>query len=1509
MIQILSSMRSRILLAVAFAAFLGAAVLGIHPAQAYTYNSYTVDDLNVTNTSTSAGSSTDITVTFTMPTAMSTSGYLYVSTPYLYSYSGGTYSSDYVDLTNATITSSQLTVSYKGSTYVSLYPTANLADNAAVTITISGATNPTTLEGTGSFYVSGYESSTDVYTSFYGSVSQVYGEVDLTVNMKDTDGTTGVSNVSVYLSYYNQSNYNDYQYLYGTTNSSGQVQFTGLVASRAYSVSFYYSGTVTDNDPPASKTYTHNGTAGQSVTYTFLGSNVLTHFKDASGNAVNNAYWYFYKTNYSNYSTDYVWRYGYTDSTGKIAGSADVDGSYSLYVADANYNYYQYDFTVTAGVESGLADPISIPTAEVTGTVTAGGSAVSNAYVTIHNADWTRYRGAYTTSSGAFTFALGATDSYKIEVSSYGLPSGYFATDPVTVSVTAGTANSALTLELQSATKTISGTITKAADSAARVTAGTPVTDATVYAYQSTGSYGYASTTVDSSGRFTLPVTGSKWTVYIYQNSWPATWAYTGGSLTASFASDSTSETATFNIEVLPYNSYITGHVEYPSGTTVGSSDVYVYGYGGENNSVYSYAYTDSSGNFTLNTTAGTFSIYMYFYSSSGATNYAVPTIDAVTVESGATYALGTITLLEKNSKIGGNISISDTSEAVSGQYVYAYREGTWDWASDTTDTDGNYELFVTPGNWSVYTYTWGVTTSTGKNVINTNSSQSVVVAENETVTGIDFPLQIADATINFVVQDTAGTTLDDQYGWASISEDNTDGSDYYSTGCYVSRGECSLAVGSDTAYFVNFYTYSNWGWGSEDDETYTYDHLAVNGTAAASVTVASGDTAEAGLVMAVNDVTISGNFLNDQNEETDISGEVYATNENGGWAYTYISDTSSYELKLAAGSWKVNYYTWGNWTRQDNSSAGQTVVVESGDSVDLDFYVLDNGATISGTVTDGDGNPVTTVTFVKASTSYGTSETETGETYGLIEQTTYTDESGNFSMNVPAGEYYITASAPGSLDPQPIKVTADTAGSAEGLTLAFVSSTSTISGTVTDGVGITVNNRRSSALGDGVSDAFIYAYTRSGSAVNTTSDSAGAYSLPATTGETWYVGAIFEAENVAHYSELEAVSVTESTTTLNLQLTQTLELPAPQTVQFDPNDASVMSLEDGTTVNMPANSITSEDLSQVSVVATPTAEVSHEPEESPLSIGYVFSALDDTGSPISEFADNVTITVPYDEADLEEAGITDENDLSMGYYSASADEWQSVDGGVVLDTDANTFTATVDHFSTFAVMSSSSVLAGGSNVDEDSDTGDDTGGDADTGDDVDTTPDLEADGILDTPTDVQATSRKAKQIMVDWVGDSDAASYEVEVVNVQTSEVVKTVTATNSQKKVKKLQSNKKYSFRVRAVGSTGSMSTYSDSKVLRTIPAAPKKLAVTLPDTTGTTVSWAASRGTIKNYTVSVFKGDTRVMKKTLKKRSYAVTNLDPNTAYYFRVKARFNKNNVSAFSVKKHFTTAAQ
>jgi len=102
------------------------------------------------------------------------------------------------------------------------------------------------------------------------------------------------------------------------------------------------------------------------------------------------------------------------------------------------------------------------------------------------------------------------------------------------------------------------------------------------------------------------------------------------------------------------------------------------------------------------------------------------------------------------------------------------------------------------------------------------------------------------------------------------------------------------------------------------------------------------------------------------------------------------------------------------------------------------------------------------------------------------------------------------------------------------------------------------------------------------------------------------------------------------------------------------------------------------EPLSEISIVEMEEADVPPPPEE-----GHVIGLAYDFGPDDATFDEPITISFTYDPDDLPE-GVSEE-DLVIAVWDEDAGEWVELPS--VVDTENNIITATVDHFTTFAVV------------------------------------------------------------------------------------------------------------------------------------------------------------------------------------------------------------------------------
>ncbi len=300
---------------------------------------------------------------------------------------------------------------------------------------------------------------------------------------------------------------------------------------------------------------------------------------------------------------------------------------------------------------------------------------------------------------------------------------------------------------------------------------------------------------------------------------------------------------------------------------------------------------------------------------------------------------------------------------------------------------------------------------------------------------------------------------------------------------------------------------------------------------------------------------------------------------------------------------------------------------------------------------------------------------TPTGQT-NVINLGGQTSASGAFSINIPAGNYRIRADKPGYKSSDEKALTVSSAVSAGVLTLSIASRT--ISGTVT-------------LSGNPISGAMVDVTNGSGGFAVAQTDSNGAYSLAVDSG-SWTLR--------AHSMGYEGGPTTVSTQTGNVS-GQAITLTAISgfTVKSEKQETITPSsggffsntdIGEAFKLNIPANALgTGSNAGTVKTqinTAVPTPPTGSVLSKNAITI----NAVDSAGSPIKNLNDSVTIVVPYTEADIP-AGQTEAN-LTLGVWNDATQQYDTLPA--VLDTVANTLTATVSHFSDFVPLLSSATAA-----------------------------------------------------------------------------------------------------------------------------------------------------------------------------------------------------------------------
>ncbi|MBI3956537.1 MAG: carboxypeptidase regulatory-like domain-containing protein [Candidatus Kerfeldbacteria bacterium] len=883
---------------------------------------------------------------------------------------------------------------------------------------------------------------------------------------------------------------------------------------------------------------------------------------------------------------------------------------------------------------------------------------------------------ASTETDGTFTLPSVPTGTYTLRVTPPWDATGLIGPDDLTLNLTKGTTNTTYQttpIVLGQAMKTITGRVTKPN--------GTPVTDGYISAWKPAG-FGWAQATTNANGEFSMLVGSGSWSVSVWP-SWSGgapTWNYYKQPTAISFTqSNSVAESATVNFTVQAFTATITGTIRTPDdGFPTGYNSISL----SSKDGIYNWAQVGVNGAFSVKVAPATYNIDIY----SSSNQYASPEVAPISIADGETRDLGTLKFVTKNEFIKGKV-VDSNGNGIANQSVSTWKVRGNGWAWTQTDSNGNFSLTVSPGAWKVDAYPsyygYGQGTNTTQ-YTRTQDPQQVSVNTNETIENVNFTFAIADATIAGVVKGEDGNTLNDLYGWLDIRNANTTpgaSSTWTGLGGEVSQGKFSVKVPAGT------YALGVW-------MSYQSNYTATTET---PITVASGgNVTDAVISLIANDVTVSGTLRDTAgNAVTDISGSIFATNGTSGYQWSAISQ-GTYSLKLSRGTWRIGY-----WIDPRSGYLAQPLgtdnelALKKGETRTFDLTLQKLDSTISGKVYDPDGNPLPNA-WISVDTEFGgqKSSSDIYDHYGgFFNRGNVTNANGEFSIDVPRGEYFVTVTMPSSfgyINPSVQKILVAPTSPAT-LEFRFRKSDATISGTTT--IGDTTSLRLFRALTRQNSPAYVSAWSEEGGFADIYTNT-GDYTLNVTKGDAWHVSAVYETTSNFYHSDEYIITVGESgvaTQDLPMSLSS-ITLPAAVTATFPSNITKVIQLDDGTTLTIPANSLSSTTV-DVTVTATPKAQLPNQANAKVFSIGYdlvaKYASGDNNGQTISSFIQDVTISLPYTDERLAEVDLT-AAELKPMFWDSTAGSWKTVTN-VVLDEENNRISFTTNHFTSFGLITTSS--------------------------------------------------------------------------------------------------------------------------------------------------------------------------------------------------------------------------
>ena len=234
------------------------------------------------------------------------------------------------------------------------------------------------------------------------------------------------------------------------------------------------------------------------------------------------------------------------------------------------------------------------------------------------------------------------------------------------------------------------------------------------------------------------------------------------------------------------------------------------------------------------------------------------------------------------------------------------------------------------------------------------------------------------------------------------------------------------------------------------------------------------------------------------------------------------------------------------------------------------------------------------------------------------------------------------------------------------------------------------------SANGKPLANAYVYAWSPNGQAVEGMTDEEGSFRLSVTSGSHWFVGADHvddETGAVLATQEETLANLTTKSSQSGLEVTiQAPDFVVPDGIveTFDPGRDFVTVLPDGTEIFIPANAVAvPEGTEEVRLLAEPIASgLSRNMNEKPLDYGYSIELTDADGKEVGHsFNKDVRISIAFDDSDLERAD-TNKEDLAVSFFSTDKDAWENADATVA----EGRIHAKVDHFSQWAATAPSAV-------------------------------------------------------------------------------------------------------------------------------------------------------------------------------------------------------------------------
>ena len=347
---------------------------------------------------------------------------------------------------------------------------------------------------------------------------------------------------------------------------------------------------------------------------------------------------------------------------------------------------------------------------------------------------------------------------------------------------------------------------------------------------------------------------------------------------------------------------------------------------------------------------------------------------------------------------------LDGSSNPIANAEVVAWREEGEGWSSTFTDGDGSYSLTAGPGKWEITVYRpfdlkvdW-VYEGAPKRVNFAKDTSKESDSKNFTVS------KMAGGKIIGSIELPDNVTYSDISKYVSIDAFDPEGRGNWAQPDESGNFEIPLQPGQ--------YELTLW----IDPELQGF------GTPPVEFVRVGKDTVDVGLIsLPSRDKTIIG-IVNTDSGKVLPNVHVWAWSENGGWVSDTTNISGEYSLSVSSGRWEIGFDLPmpedGSDSPYLQTSPKRLRVKESESSKQLNFTVLEAGATIEGTIYGSDGSPISDLDAWVYAREY--SEGEDEDFYEIIADAPVSSK-GTFSFPGVPGKYVVGLwLSPGSLYSHP---------------------------------------------------------------------------------------------------------------------------------------------------------------------------------------------------------------------------------------------------------------------------------------------------------------------------------------------------------------------------------------------------------------------------------------------------------------------------------------------------------